>query len=400
MENATVFPDFNSSVLFEGFLTDNSSVDNNSTICPDNVWDPTRATTVFWTNSVIGFGFIIFGICGNALSIIVLSRERPLTTTSILLQGVAVSDSLYLLSNLFYVVFIGINKYTGQMRWYLRALHPLLMPYVKPLMYISQQASVWLIVLVTLDRHYVITNPIQAATNPRTKRTQLKVVAVFFLTIAYNIPHFFELDLVPCKYPDGENGHIMMNSELGNSMVYFLVYGIGFYFITMYIVPMLILAIVNMKLIWTLRRAAKQRVNLAEVKGKSGRDDVTFVLVVVVFVFVACQTPDFLLQIYYFELVIVGSFKMTRFGANLFGQIVTLLLIINASVNFIIYCLWGNRFRQDMLKLFRCGKGNGKKGSISNKTASTKINRHNSSGKEVQGREKCKRPLANDNTKL
>ncbi len=54
---------------------------------------------------------------------------------------------------------------------------------------------------------------------------------------------------------------------------------------------------------------------------------------------------------------------------QLFADVSFLLLAMNHSINFILYCLSGRRFRQKFVNMFRCSNG----GTTYSATASTQI---------------------------
>ena len=80
----------------------------------------------------------------------------------------------------------------------------------------------------------------------------------------------------------------------------------------------------------------------------------SIVLINVVIVFVICQTPELIFKI----LVIVDRWlphvHVISANATLyFSTMSELLLVINSSVNFLIYCAFGRRFRHIMKETFR-----------------------------------------------
>ena len=82
-----------------------------------------------------------------------------------------------------------------------------------------------------------------------------------------------------------------------------------------------------------------------EMQSRSQQNDgnVTFSLVIVVIVFVACQVPTFV----YYVLWKVLPFETNVCGGFLFyiGHIIDMLVILNSSINFTIYVIANKAFR-------------------------------------------------------
>ena len=132
------------------------------------------------------------------------------------------------------------------------------------------------------------------------------------------------------------------------------------YFIFRLVVPLLVLILVNIKLLITLRVASRDRAQLtrsqnSKVQTNSSRkhkhqvqkkDYFTTILVSVVSVFIVCQFPDFLLRI----VVTINSFTSYQFELQYFNTITNMLLTMNSSINCLIYCLTGHRFRKILVR--------------------------------------------------
>ncbi|XP_013420554.1 FMRFamide receptor-like [Lingula anatina] len=325
-----------------------------------------KLATMFYIHAVLAFGFIIFGLCGNLLAFIVLWREKQKTTTSLTLRALAVSDSIYLVCSLIFLSLPSMEKYNGQVGdSFLTDTYPQLMPFVKPMLYISQQISSWLVVLVTLDRFIVVCYPLKSFTYCTLNKAKKHIAAVYIVSVLYNIPRFFELDIKQCyNIKLDKFVHEVHNYPWSYSTAYWIIYQIVLYFLTMYIVPMVVLGFVNTKLIISLRAANRQR---AQITGKEHDDNISIMLVVVVFVFIACQTPDFLLQIFYFMTVVLSDATFVyEFNFFVYYLITAFLLVFNCSINFIIYCICGKKFRKMMFKTIQCQRqGHGDKSESS-----------------------------------
>ena len=146
----------------------------------------------------------------------------------------------------------------------------------------------------------------------------------------------------------------VMNSLYFDNM-YFLIYRVIIAGSVRFIIPLTVLIVLNSILAIGIRKAQKQRsVMRADVitSGQRQSDSITAMVVIVVIIFVLCQAP--------YSLVVVQiclnklDAPVRIFTGDIWTYWYTVayfLLILNSSVNFIIYVAVGKTFRQ---KLFRC----------------------------------------------
>jgi len=103
------------------------------------------------------------------------------------------------------------------------------------------------------------------------------VAAVGLFSVTYNIPRWMENELV--QEPIGNSTQLsigLQRTELGDSFVYQLVYFDTFYYIFMFVLPLILLTIFNSRLIVVYRRFRQKRVALhASSSGYSPQPDLT-----------------------------------------------------------------------------------------------------------------------------
>lgn len=297
------------------------------------------------TIDVFFVGFLsVFGLIGNALSIVVLRRDRDKkNTTNWLLQTLALSDTLYLIACVFFQVVKGVNDMTD---WCpgLKQVFPYMEPYIWAFASITQTITVWLVMLVTVDRYIAVCKPLK--TQLRTiQRAKLAVAIVIILAILYNIPRFLEREISFSR--DKCTGLTKVKSgktSLRNNKIYFLVYKTIMYFVFRTIGPLIILVGLNLRLIKALQEVRRKHRDLT--KSNKHRENITLMLVVVVSVFIVCELPDLSLRIIFslrefFEIKTLDIPKLRYYNC-----ITNALLTVNSSTNFLIYCLIGHKFRK------------------------------------------------------
>ena len=297
--------------------------------------------------------FIIFGLLGNIVSFHILHSTK--SSASFILKALAVADSLYLL--------IRIVLAYGSI-W--RALHDrhgdnvvtysIYRVCLRPLARMVETISTWLIVLVTVGRYLAVKKPVRASVIFTEKKVKLAISLICVFSICLYMPWFFEVefveifDRVDCRLELG----FTATRLYGNNM-YFLIYHVIIAGSVQFIIPLTVLIVLNSMLAIGIRKAQKQRsVMMADVitSGQRQSDSITAMVVTVVIIFVICQAP---------YVVLVLDICLNRLDApveilpgmirHYLIRVAYFLLILNSSVNFIIYVAVGKTFRQ---KLFRC----------------------------------------------
>jgi len=318
------------------------------------------------------------GIAGNLLSIIVLGRDRTIRrTTGFLLQMLAVADAVYLVACIFYQTLNCIVKWTDWLPSVVRRRWPYVEVYAWPMASLAQTATVWLVVVLTVDRYIAICRPLHAAHYSTMSRVRKAVAAVWIFAAVYNLPRFFERvvgvvgvdvsanstsptvtsspDLVPITSPEtivDSPRVVMQKSAMLNSRVYILVYKMCLFFVVRFLIPFAALAFCNQRLIRAMRASSRIRRHSG---GNIVDSQDTRILVVVVLVFVICELPDLIMRacymIYYHAPALCAHLKTPLYYLNVASN---LMLTVNSSINFVIYCFMGRRFRLILLRTIRC----------------------------------------------
>ena len=142
---------------------------------------------------------------------------------------------------------------------------------------------------------------------------------------------------------------------LGDSQIYQIVYGNILYYPVMYLTPLASLAYLNVKLISALnaiRRRTTTTMSAAASKlrdRKRRKDDhITQCVIAIICVFIVCQTPALFNQIFW-ALFEPEDHDCGRFHFY-YTKLSDVLVVVNSSCNFVIYCLFGATFRRIFLE--------------------------------------------------
>ena len=293
----------------------------------------------------------VFGMSGNILSIIVLGKDRTVRkTTGFLLQMLALADTVYLTTCLFFQTLNTIDKHST---WIpaLRQGFPYMEPYMWPCASIAQTAAVWLVVVVTADRYIAICRPLHAPQYSTISRIRRAVLVVWIFSILYNLPRFFEREIHSVFDNSTNTTSVRVEkTELRENKVYLLVYKTIFFFMLRFFIPLSLLAFFNTKLIQAIKESEKIS---SKRESQKGRKDTkyTLTLVVVVIVFAICETPDFVLRVWISLNQYIDSLPYHTPTLRYINTISNLFLAINSCVNFVIYCLLGQKFRRIMVQI-------------------------------------------------
>jgi len=137
--------------------------------------------------------------------------------------------------------------------------------------------------------------------------------------------------------------------------IYLLVYHTICYFVFRSVGPLVILILLNSSLAVALRLVHSRRRQITSASGRGrgsdGRhENLTLMLVVVVTVFVVCEIPDVCLRLMVVAFEFEDRMSLNTSTVRYALVVCNALHALNSSVNFIIYCLLGCRFRRILLR--------------------------------------------------
>ena len=231
-------------------------------------------------------------------------------------------------------------------------------PYVWPCASIAQTCAVWLVVVLTADRYIAICRPLHACQYSTRSRARRAVILVWFLSILYNLPRFFERNIVAVTDPvSNVTSMRVCKSALRQNVAYIVVYKTILFFIVRFFVPLTALAFLNLKLINAIRRS-HQLQNKQSQRSSSSRSTRTSIehyssmLVIVVLVFLLCEIPDFVLRIWLSLHIFFPGVPFPVVVLRTVNVVSNLFLTFNSCVNFLIYCFMGRTFRQILVHMF------------------------------------------------
>ena len=334
-------PDRNTTLYYLGNLHSVVSVIGEVAQQRDNT---TSSYTHFYTHAQFITGLVLYpmicvvGISGSIFTLVVFNQKLLITSTSVFLCALAVADLIRLLNDALYFI-VSVLMRT------MPVSGNRMMGYMYPLSHYILNQSVcvasWLHVCIGVERFIHVCKATRVKDLCTVRRARIISASVFFFMSFITIPSAIRYEGVNVHTGNDSNESIyaITLSQIGQNEDFMTVYIWIINFLRS-VIPLCVLIVLNSCIIHSLR---KQRV-----RGKiSGSNRITFMLIIVIVVFVVCITPDAIMS--------------TAFG---YGYIDTsclvkgirectdALLAINSAVNFPIYCLCSNTFRSTYKKVF------------------------------------------------
>ena len=202
---------------------------------------------------------------------------------------------------------------------------------------------------MTFERFYSIIRPHKDALFNTVKRAKINIVCISVFSFFYNLPHFFTTTRVD-----------QYCAPFGHSRQY--VTGMVYYWISLVInilFPFVSLLIMNSVIIHTLRERSGvqgqiQGRQTIKIKGSERQIYITLLLVTFTFLILNMPAYTFIVYAWFYN---YKSSAATIAGTSLWNSIAHQTLYTNYAINFFLYVISGNKFRTDLVNLFKCFSG-------------------------------------------
>ncbi|XP_053211183.1 uncharacterized protein LOC128394837 [Panonychus citri] len=212
---------------------------------------------------------------------------------------------------------------------------------VYPMALIAQTGSIWTTCLITAERYFAVCHPFRIRTFSNRNRA---IWAVIFLSVGaflYNIPRFLEIEV----FTTPEGSQSVRKTALRQNRLYYWLYYICLNLALLYIIPLSLLTALNTEIYKAIRRASRNRATLTN--QEETELNIASMLVLLVSIFIACNAPAFVVNC--MEFFNAPGYELAVIFSNL-------LVCLNSSINFVIYCIFGKKFRKKLGQVFHCSK--------------------------------------------
>ena len=231
-------------------------------------------------------------------------------------------------------------------------------------MWMANLCSIFFITSMTFERFYSIIRPHKAASFNTVKRAKKTIISIVILSILYNSPH------------------VVITAQEGRSCVPFgnaieTVGGQVYYWLSLvihFVLPFVLLLIMNSFIIHTIRLRSNFANTRSEGQGqskgqsskiKSSEMQIYIILLLVTFAFLVLMTPSYVLFVY----VMFVNYEKSAKSFAIFYILHSSSQkthYTNYGINFFLYVISGQKFRSDLISLFRCKSEGPGGGSVSN----------------------------------
>ena len=336
---------------------------------------PECALFDFLIYSVSITALVVLGVIGNIVSFTVLLKEpkNNKSATPFLLRTLAVADTLVLLMALPVYALPMVYPYMQNAGFYqiYHGAYPNLLPYLWPIYQVPYTATIYVTVLVTINRYMAVCKPHNTARYCSLQASHRQVLYIVLFAVVYNIPRFFEFEKKEvCSGVNQTTLQFGTGGLFGNSLAYRIIYTNILYFVVLLGGPLLVLSFLNFQLILALKARAVRRANMGKT---DSQQDLTLVLVVVICAFIIFQLPTFIDHIFW--TVLDPSLRMCKGWHYYYTAFSDLLAVCNSSINFLIYCITSASFRSQLKN--NCSKRSNDSGNsmteLSMRTPLTKV---------------------------
>lgn len=215
--------------------------------------------------------------------------------------------------------------------------------------------AMWLTVSLAVFRYIFVCKHHLAQVMCSMQRARLTVLIVFVVTVVSNIPYFFTYQVKNKRLSsDSEACYFVDVSEFMARNPMYLYFVHWLFSVVIKILPCILLAYLSTLLIIAMQQAKKRRARLLNNVSRiinhdsaSEHNRTTMMLVAVVLCFIITEIPQ--------GLVAWISAVDQDFFNNVYihlGDLMDILVLINSAVNFILYCIMSQQFRDTFKSLF------------------------------------------------
>lgn len=287
------------------------------------------------------FGLIvILGFVGNVLVIFVVwSYKQMQNTTNILIVSLAVADLFFII---FCVPFTAANY--AMSYWPFGAVWCKVVHF---LIHVSAYASVWTLVLLSLDRYLAVVHPIPSMRLRNRRNTYLLVYMTWTFICCGNVPIFLQYGVVDYHWMGFQRSACLNMAGLKSKLVLKIFYGCFFAF--GYMIPLMLICLMYgfllKRLLYGVVPGGSQRADSLKAKKR-----VTKMVVIVVLIFALCWLP--------IQVIFLVQYLNTDFEVSIVSSAIHMaancLAYMNSCVNPILYAFLSENFRRSFRRLLCC----------------------------------------------
>ena len=297
------------------------------------------ATTItkYWFPILVPIGLV-----GNTLSLLVMIKlnNRKLSTC-IYMAAISINDNLmmFLALHNWLVTVVKVHEW-----------HPMECRFAAFLVLHALQNTTYQVLAMTVDKYVAIKWPHRAATYSTPRKAKITVICIYISVVIYNIPHIFISQLT---------GDVCLGYAIGGviTKVYSWVT-----FVLNAIIPFVLLLYMNYVIIQAVRGSRKMfrepiergqgQVNTNLGRQKNTETQLTIMLLLVTSLFLILMIPTYIRFLY--TTFVTRDTPVKYANLMFFYHLSHKLYHTNNGINFFLYCISGQKFRNDLKEILCC----------------------------------------------
>jgi hypothetical protein len=287
---------------------------------------------------------MVVGFVGNVLSFLVMMRKQNRTNSTCFLMAVLSIVDLWVIAGPLNIFWCNYNFLKENKSVILCKVTNFTSNYLF-------QASAWILLIMTVQRVVSVWDPLKAKSRVTMTCTKWCVVAVMVGLLCFNVHIFWTANLLLhpttgaklCIWSVEDNPTlsevvVIIDIIIGSALPFFMI------------------LISNIVIICTIKAAGKRRKDLQTSKENTKESALTTMLLSVSFTFLILVTPLRLRRTVLAFINTTSFSPMTKALDRTIYAVCHKMIFFNSANNFYLYCIGGGeRFRSDLIDMFRCG---------------------------------------------
>lgn len=320
-----------------------------------------------WYKEIHGYLSAILCICGvitNILNSIVLTKKSMMNPINLILLGIALSDMLKMLSYSIYTIYLNLITYPFPCDYPHTYSWICFILLHSSIIICTHTTSTLLIVALASFRAWTLTN-MTVESRLHRKHSYLSIVSLFTISLLFALPSFFMQEVIVYKSLENIKFHWFTDKTgfYTEWKIQFVLYGC-----IVKTLSTVVLVILTTYIIVVMKNSSKVKRRLNEMnkhtdtgvksmvplRGSRHQHSVrdpyhkaSMLLVTVVICFVLTELPQGIIN----TTAALAPCFMDQVYIHI-GDIMDLLVLINSSINFILYCVMSKQFRDTFTDLF------------------------------------------------
>ncbi|KAI1699616.1 serpentine type 7TM GPCR chemoreceptor srw domain-containing protein [Ditylenchus destructor] len=277
------------------------------------------------------------GIVMNTFSLVIFTRPAfRRRSINVLLAGLSASDLCLCLLAMPVFSLNQLQKILPDLPYRITSR---ILVYAYPITLMAQTMSVWMLVSITIDRYLAVCHPFAVRVYCTTTRALLTILTIVLFSIGYNFVRFWEYTI---NDEPGVPDEARIVGLLRDNHYYMLLYQNIALLLTQFILPLLVLGLLNLQVAKAILEADETRRVLV---ASERREHVTAkMMLFVVIVFIFCYVLSFCLNL--LEIFNPDLFKNPI--GFLLNDVNNVLIVLNSSSSFIFYAKYSSRYRAQL----------------------------------------------------